>query len=256
MRNLVLLVVCGALLCRCGGDDSTSSSSNSKYFSSSWTPQYDSIVGYWGMSASFFGDGSVFLADLGEDGIIKNPNNTGLSSVSGPVSFAMHFDGVDDRVVIPYRNNHNLGFFSVSLWIQIPTSGVVRSPLSSRDGPVAKGYALYVNSSGQPEIRVGRGTFNDWGIATGVALLNSTWTHIAFTYDGTYIRLYQNGALQASLLTAYMPNTSRPLYLGAGGTEEEPNALDFFLGNIDEVAIWGSVLSDSDVLTIYERQKF
>ncbi|WP_413289157.1 LamG domain-containing protein [Bdellovibrio sp. HCB337] len=255
MRKILLLVVLIFTFCRCSSDDSSDSSSTTKAFNSSWTPQYTSIVGYWTMTSSFFSDGSILLADIGDNGTIRNPNNLGMSSISGPVSFALHFDGVDDRVQVPYNNNNNLNLFSVSLWLFVPSFGVNRSPISSRDAPVAKGYAFYVNSSGQPEIRIGKGNFDDWGVAIGVTLLQSTWTHIVFTYDGTYVRLYQNGALQASLLTAYMANTTQPLYLGAGGTENAPNAVDFFLGNIDEVAIWSSVLSDSDVQTIYQRQK-
>lgn len=207
------------------------------------------------MSTSFFGDGSSFPANIGDSGVVKNPNNIGMYSVSGPVSFALHFDGVDDRIRIPYRNNYNLNLFSVSLWIQIPAPSIAMSAITSRDAPITKGYALYVNASGQPEIRIGRGSLNSWGVATGTVLLNNTWTHIVFTYDGTNVRLYQDGVLTASLLTAYMPNTTFPLYLGAGGTEGDPKALDFFLGNIDEVAIWSSVLSDSDVQAIYQTQK-
>lgn len=239
-------------LSACGG---AGDSSTRRSFQASWTPQYSSLSSAWDMSTALLSDGSVLPADVGSSGTLRNPNGTGLASVSGVVGFALHFDGIDDRVVVPFQNNNNNSSLSVSLWVRSPGGSTERAILSSQEAPVAKGYALYLTSAGQPQARVGRGTTQSWAQATGTALLNNTWTHLVFSYDGTYLRLYQNGVLQSSTLTGFLPNLSNPLYIGAGGTELTPSGKDFFLGDIDEVGIWRTPLTDSEVFTIYQHQK-
>lgn len=236
----------------CGG---SADPTTAKGFNSTWTPQYNNLVEYWGMSGSAFTDGSVFYADLGDNGTIKNTSGSGMNLVSGPVTFATHFNGNSAWVAVPYRHNANLGQFTLSLWARITGGSGQRVLVASASGPVSKGYILSINGSGQPEVKLGQGSANSWGVATGHVILNNVWTHLVFTYDGTWIRLYQNGVLLGSSLSAYATNITQPLYIAAGGTESSPSAGDFFTGDIDEVALWSGVLTDSEVETIYQRQK-
>lgn len=240
------------LVTGCGqSEDATSA----KSFNSSWTPQYNNIVEYWSMSNSLWTDASVFYATIGDNGSVNNASGTALKSTSGPVSFATHFTGNNGWISVPYKNNLNLSIFSLSLWVRMSGGGGDRSLLSSRSTATgAKGYTLSINNSDQVEVRLGQGSPNSWGATTGLPLLSNAWTHIVFTYDGSTIRLYQNGTLQGSSVSAYTQNISQPFYLGAGGTENSPAASDFFTGDIDEVAIWSGVLSASEVQTIYSRQ--
>jgi len=247
-----ILLLWVLVLISCASDDSSSTSpEEQKSFNSSWTPQYSYLVQYYDMTSSFFGDGSVFYAMVGFNGTVRNPNNLGMSTTSGPVSFATHFDGVDDRVVLPFQGNLNLAMFSVSLWIRTMGGSGDRCALTSRDTLPTRGYAICVDASGVPQVRLGNGSANTWIIARGAAIADNVWTHVAVTFDGAALRFYQNGSQAGVNFLSYVPNTTRPLYVGAGGTELDPNAADFFSGDIDEVGIWSSVLTEADVQTIY-----
>ncbi len=105
-------------------------------------------------------------------------------------------------------------------------------------------YALVLNNNGSEVFfRVGNG-------ATFAALPSSplplnTFTHLAATYDGTTMRIYLNGVLNASMATAIgtLLDSSQPLRIGgsdAGNT----------LGIYDEVSLYNRVLSASEIQTI------
>ncbi|MEO8457700.1 MAG: LamG domain-containing protein [Chloroflexota bacterium] len=70
------------------------------------------------------------------------------------------------------------------------------------------------------------------------------WTHIAATYDGSNIKLYVNGVLDASRTdTAFVPlDTNSPLEIGHDADwDETPD------GAIDEVRIWNYVRSQTQL---------
>lgn len=249
-RLFLLLSLFWALGCT---SSSSSNPAEEKTFNDAWTPQYDYLRQYFDMSSSLFGDGSVFFAMIGFNGTVKNPNANGMMTTSGPVGFATHFDGIDDRVVLPFQGNINQSIFSVSMWIRVTGGSGDRCALASRDTLPTRGFSIYVDAGGVPQVRMGNGSAGTWIVARGVAVGKNVWTHVMATFDGGTVRFYQNGAQTGVNFLSYVPNASRPLYLGAGGTELDPHAADFFTGDVDEVGIWSSVLTEADVQTIYQH---
>lgn len=79
-----------------------------------------------------------------------------------------------------------------------------------------------------------------------VSQLN-TWYHVAMTHDGLKLRLYLNGILDGALdAVGEVVPTSNPV--GTGG-----NPLPvFFQGIIDEAQIFSRVLTDAEILSIYQ----
>jgi hypothetical protein len=70
------------------------------------------------------------------------------------------------------------------------------------------------------------------------------WTHIAITNDDSQFKGYINGEfeLQGSV---FVENPSRPLRIGAGATNTTPG--DFFNGQIDELRVYQTVLSQEEI---------
>ena len=169
--------------------------------------------------------------------------------------FSTTFDGIDDYV--DCGDNDNLSFgdgttdspFSISIWLNIgntSTRGVV-----SKYGSIGLEWLFYM-VAGKVRFLL-NDTINSSNIfATGsTALTLNTWYHVAITYDGSGlsgINIYVNGVLE-TLTTGgsgyvAMSNTNQPLEIGKYSTLE-------FLGKADEVAIFNSELSASDITTIY-----
>lgn len=80
-------------------------------------------------------------------------------------------------------------------------------------------------------------------------LSTGQWYHIVGTYDGTYIRIYKNGALAASTYHPGVVSSSTDyLYINSG------TSTNYWTGYIDDLRIYNVVLSSSQVLALYNLQ--
>jgi hypothetical protein len=71
----------------------------------------------------------------------------------------------------------------------------------------------------------------------------NNWTHIAGTYDGSYIRIYIDGVEVARRShSGNLALSSTPLKIGHDGFGS-----DYFLGQIDEVRVWNTVRSEAEI---------
>jgi len=184
-------------------------------------------------------------------------------------------------VRVPQASAINPTTFTVEAWVSVNWSSTdeaaERQVLSCHDiNPVATGFAILAmvdTTTAPPTYRwnaeVGNGNaggFATLGTASDPVILNddSNTTggpavyYLALTYDGTTLRFFINGALVEKVDTTYAPNTTQPLYIGAGapftGLRTKPptpnviGPLFPFNGAIQDVAIYSVALSDTDIL--------
>lgn len=85
-------------------------------------------------------------------------------------------------------------------------------------------------------------------IANGVYIPNQ-WNHYVVTYDGTVLRGYLNGQPVNTSTIALNTGTSVDFTIG-GGAYTPANG---FSGDVSNIAIWDSVLTASNVSTIYNN---
>ncbi|TAE48928.1 MAG: LamG domain-containing protein, partial [Bacteroidetes bacterium] len=161
--------------------------------------------------------------------------------------YTLDFDGTEDYVQVDYNAALNPSNFTIEAWAKVEGgSGTFRSVITSRKGGnPSQGFMLYAASDNTWQFWTGDGGDGTWdNTLSGVTVVNE-WTHIAASFDGTSVRLYINGELKATTASVYIPNAIQPLRIGAGATEGAP--LFFFPGKIDEVRIWSSVRSLSEI---------
>jgi hypothetical protein len=166
------------------------------------------------------------------------------------------FDGVDDYIgfgdVYDFAGTSS---FTVEGWFNRTTVGEAgtwrivagKEPATgTRDGwaiAIAPGTQLIyfdrVNAS------------NDDVVASTTATVAGTWYHFAVTYDGATMRMYVNGALEASTASALsIPNTTYPLRLGS----LDPAPTNSFAGRIDEIAIYNTALTATQIAEHYRSR--
>ncbi len=164
---------------------------------------------------------------------------------------AATFDGIDDRIDVPYSPGLNPQVFTVMCWARVTGgAGTYRSPLTSRGDNPQRGYIFYATPANTWEFWVGSGAQGSWRTIPGPAVQNSAWTHLAGTYDGTAIRFYVNGAAVGSpVTTTFGRNDTNPLRIGGGATEG-PGGF-FFNGNVDEVAIFNRAFALAEIQQLY-----
>ncbi len=88
-----------------------------------------------------------------------------------------------------------------------------------------------------------------------VQLAQNALNHVAFTFDGTRICAYLNGAQVGTCTTdtqTYAPATGNPLYVGAGVAN---GIFQYYTGYIDQVALYSTWLSAAQVSGLYRSRR-
>jgi hypothetical protein len=134
---------------------------------------------------------------------------------------------------------------TVSAWINL-TSGSNQYIASdwTNPGGVGEGWALTING-GVVNIQ-----WNNGAGCTGIApVITNVWTHVAFTYDGTTVKTYVNGAYDTSCTLSALSNPGINLDIGA--YSYSPGGNYRTNGTIDEVGIWNVALTATQISTLY-----
>ena len=180
------------------------------------------------------------------DGTIYGASTT--TDRHGFTSRALLFDGSNDYIQAAYSSAISSSNFSYSLWAKpTQTTSSFGSPITFRNN--GKGFNLYKKPNNTWSYWIGNG---GW-LALGSRSITLSWTALAFTYDGTNHKAYENGSHVASTSSSYLLNQSKPLRIGAGATESNsPNY--YFNGAIDEVRIYNRSLSASEISALYSTE--
>ncbi len=149
--------------------------------------------------------------------------------------YSLEFDGTNDYISLASMVTLS-SEFSLSFWVKPDRNNNNILGNSS----VTANY-LYTNSSG---VLIMSGSFSAQTF-TSCTISTGTWTHVAITRDGSNeLKCYKNGSLtdtKTSISAAFAFNQL-----------SNYNSLDNqFDGNMDEVAVFSSALSASDVTAIY-----
>ena len=188
------------------------------------------------VAAYAFGEGSgTSAADSSGNGNDATLLNGPAWTSAGRFGGALTGDGVNDTVQLPVTAS--LAFssgFTFEAWIKPANVSQTRVLW------MAPNALLHVMSSG---LLYGTATLSGGyrTVWSTPALPVNAWSHVAYTYDGTALRLYLNGALAGSTAASgTLPTSSTPMTIGytyGGG----------FGGPIDEVRLYGRGLSAAEL---------
>jgi hypothetical protein len=154
----------------------------------------------------------------------------------------LSFNGSNARVTIPHSTSLNLtAGMTFEAWVNPSVSR------SAWGDILWKADAIYFlegtsPSSGRPAAgaRSGSGWVDAYGPS---ALPVNTWTHLAATYDGSFVRLYVNGVQVASAArTGDLATSTLPLFIG-GNTYYGY----YFAGLIDDVRVYNRALTPAQI---------
>lgn len=177
-------------------------------------------------------------------------NNTGYVinapkyEQDGIINYSMSFDGSDDYINTPH--NETISFldnFTIMAWVNLKatdTGEILEKESSYKLGILKVGGSAYAEC----EVRKGAIPHSIQGSAV---LVSNIWTHLTCTYDGTELKLYENGILASNLtLTGDIDDTLTNLTIAGDD--------NFYKGRIDELALWNTSLTLDQIQEIYRRR--
>ena len=164
-------------------------------------------------------------------------------------NFSMQFDGINGYISVTPSDNLVFGTndFTISMWVKRLTSGVSFPYLIDfRDSEPETTLAFYYKESdGKLECYI-----------NGVAVISSSsgtksiplnqWTHIILIREGTNLKTFVNTELDQSVTNSSNLISTTSINIG-----RRFNGVQYFEGNIDEVAIWNTALGETAIQEIY-----
>jgi hypothetical protein len=238
--------------CNGGSSDCAKQSASEIYeLNSSWTPQWANMLGYWPFNGpvGIINNGATIAANIGFTGTAIIPSGN-MSYIQGQVAQGVSFqDSQADKISLGSVALNIGASFTMAGWVKIPNYRSNYQVILSK-GPKNTGhFETYIN------ITNGLWKFysNDLGdISSGITLDDDTWKHIAISYNGANMRFYRNGIEVASpAVTGTITPESANVWFGE---QTDSNNMEL-RGSIDDFGIWSTVLSQTEIQTIYDRQK-
>ena len=174
------------------------------------------------------------------------------AAATGEVGTAFSFNGSTAYVTAPDDASLHLSSFSIEGWFNFTSTPTTDQVLVAKTAGTGTNESFVVWANGSAL----NGAVGD---ANGISQLSAsfspssnTWYHLAFTFDGSTHAavLYVNGSsVASSTLTKVPAYDTHPFQIGA--EYENETLTDFMNGLADEVTLYSSVLTSTNIQSIY-----
>lgn len=165
---------------------------------------------------------------------------------------ALSFDGVNDQMVVGTDTALNLNTqITIESWIKpdLTNTRNVQSVISKSSISQNTGY-IFPRTDDNWNKLVFYINFNALGwrkLEVPYTAYKSSWTHVAATYDGAFMRIYINGSPAGELaVTGTITVNTNPLTVGYHNGFEGTSS-EYFAGSIDEIRIWRRALVQCEI---------
>jgi hypothetical protein len=201
------------------------------------------LVGYW----PFNGNANDESGN-GHNGVVYGAQLT--TDRNNSPNKAYEFDGTSMYIQCANANYSFTNAITISLWVEMTTSQTQGAQFLVSKGVDGNTGNFSLNYNNLPYVfygGFGSGTQNN-AISQIVHSPNTGWRHISMVYDGSNIKLYVNGSLEAT--TAYvnpMVNIGDLLMFGKQYTPT-PNTPPYYTkGKLDDIGIWNRALTQQEI---------
>lgn len=172
-------------------------------------------------------------------------NTTSLSETVYGLGTGLNTDGSNDYVLLPRPTLNN---FTIEYWVKTTMTSLTGSQWYGGNGIVDAEVGGSTSDFGTSLLngKIAFGVGNpDVTIQSTTTVNNGTWYHVAATWNGITgaMNLYINGILEAST-TGATGIRSAPTNIRIGSIQ---TGIQFFSGSVDEVRIWNSVRTQSEI---------
>lgn len=227
------------------------------------------LVAHWK-----FDEGSgIIVHDFSGNG--HHANVKGAIWEKGKIGKALYFDGLYAYCEVPYEEKLNLqNNFTVSLWFKcenneggwLISKGVYCSAprawaltTATDFSPPCPSLSLILHYGGKRD-SVKCDSIKAVSIKAKSQKFSESWHHAAMVYSNRQVKFYHNGELIESQQVDSDQDTlcsnNNGIIIGKHQCLDENNPFFAFKGLIDEVRLYNRVLSDSEVLGVYNADEY
>jgi tellurite resistance-related uncharacterized protein len=192
-------------------------------------------------------------------------------------NFHLSFDGVDDRVLVPWDASFPTEVFTIAAQIRLTTPSA-RAAVIARgedDNSFNLSWQMYVGRTGSLEVMLEASNEDNYCypnnecvpfgscVADDMFVADDAWHHVAVTRDiaGT-LAFYVDGAERGRCTGTGTPSSNNRKALSLGATHGQigplpPGGVEppiwFFPGEIESPAMWSRSLSAAQILAVHEN---
>ncbi|MCC6369668.1 MAG: T9SS type A sorting domain-containing protein [Bacteroidia bacterium] len=165
-------------------------------------------------------------------------------STSAQTASSLNFDGADDKVDIPHDPAFNFSNqLTIEMWVNTSASGQQFITTKNEDS-----WYMAVNGdnnhSGKASVFLNGIVPGGWLNGTST-ISDGNWHHLAATYNGSKLKLYVDGALEAvSSSTGAVSTGTSNIKIGMRPFFPFQS---FFTGSLDEFRIWNVARSQCEI---------
>lgn len=167
-------------------------------------------------------------------------------------SNALNFDGVNDQMIVGSDTALNLNRqFTIESWIKpdLTNTRNVQSVISKSSNSQNTGY-IFPRTDDNWNKLVFYINFNNIGwrkLEVPFAAHRNSWTHVAATYDGAFMKIFINGSPAGELaITGTISVNTNPLTVGYHNGFENQQS-EYYAGSVDEIRIWRRALTQCEI---------
>lgn len=203
----------------------------------------DSPKGYWRVGEPS-GTTAADSSGNSQTGTYKATPTLGVAgAINGDANTAVTLNGTTQWITVPDSATLDLGdVFTYEAWIKRSATGGTDCIIDKNEG------AGIFRFDGEDRLLLRRNSVLDLAKST-TKIADTNWHHVVATKNGATVRIYIDGVNVTGVVTnSTCVNTASALTIGA---DESPVLEDFFRGSLDEVAVYGTALSEARVKAHY-----
>jgi PKD repeat protein len=165
---------------------------------------------------------------------------------------AVQFDGIDDHIDCGSRSSLRVNSnFTIEAWVKPAAETGFPFSYLTKTATAANGYGIgYVNGKLRFIIQPTNLLISAIDNMPGATIPLNEWSHIACSYDGKDAKIYVNGVLTESQTlastTTSLTWSTNPAAIYIGKCTNYDGSL-FFQGAVDDVRIWKTVRTETDI---------
>ena len=193
------------------------------------------LIGYWSFDDK--AEETADLSDNGNDGTVNGEAEFVAGHTGQPGDFAIRFDGMDDSVTTDAGLLNDLDTFTMALWVKFEEAQGSRAGFFGQNDVVEFGM---INATTMQHWSAVGGALN---VAFGPTA--ESWTHIAVVSSEDERTVYVDGEPVGTAGPSGPGNSDFNLNIGGDGVYDVSG--NFFLGSLDDIAVWDDPLSPEQI---------